>query len=156
MTLIAKTLDQLTPLQRATYALKEMRTRLDAATRSRTEPIAIIGLGCRFPGASGPREFWEMLRRGVDAITEVPAERWDAQAYYDADPDAPGKMYTRCGGFVTGVEGFDAPFFGISPREAVEMDPQQRLLLEVAWEALEDAGQVPERCRRATPASSSG
>jgi acyl transferase domain-containing protein len=106
------------------------------------EPIAIIGVGCRFPGAAGPDEFWDSLARGVDAITEVPADRWDADALYDADPAAPGKMITRYGGFLTGVDQFDRDFFGISPLEAAAVDPQQRLLLEVAWEALEDAGQV--------------
>jgi len=139
------TLEQLTPLQRATLALREMRARLDAVTHARTEPIAVVGMGCRFPGAPGPEAFWELLRTGTDAVTEVPAARWDIDRYYDADPDAPGKMYTRWGGFVNGVEGFDAQFFGIAPREAEMVDPQQRLLLEVAWEALENAGQVPER-----------
>jgi len=109
------------------------------------EPIAIIGMGCRVPGATGPAGFWRLLREGVDAIGEVPRERWDAGAYYDADAGAPGKMNTRWGGFLTGIDLFDAQFFGIAPREAVRMDPQQRLLLEVTWEALQDAGQVPER-----------
>jgi acyl transferase domain-containing protein/acyl carrier protein len=109
------------------------------------EPIAIIGIGCRLPGAGNPDEYWRMLRDGVDAVKEVPADRWDVDAYYDADPDAPGKMYTRRGGFIDSVDGFDAGFFGIAPREAVNMDPQQRLLLEVAWEALEDAAIAPER-----------
>jgi acyl transferase domain-containing protein/acyl carrier protein len=108
------------------------------------EPIAIIGMGCRFPGgAEGPEAFWELLHAGRDAIVEIPPERWDVDAYYDPVPGTPGKMYVRHGGFLSGVEQFDAPFFGISPREAVSMDPQQRLLLEVAWQALEDAGQPP-------------
>src|SRR5439155_1153897 len=102
------------------------------------EPIAVIGFACRFPGeADTPEAFWNLLRRGVDTIREVPPDRWDIEAYYDADPDAPGKMYIRHGGFVENVEQFDASFFGISRREAVSMDPQQRLLLEVSWEALE-------------------
>jgi len=109
------------------------------------EPIAIIGIGCRFPGANGPDEFWQMLRNGVDAIREVPADRFDRNAFYDPDPAAPGKMNTRWGGFLEQVDQFDPGFFGISRREALCMDPQQRLLLEVAWEALQDAGQVPER-----------
>ncbi|WP_322769389.1 type I polyketide synthase, partial [Frankia sp. Cr1] len=106
------------------------------------EPIAIIGMGCRFPLANGPDEFWKLLLDGVDAIREVPPDRWNADELYDADPAAPGKMITRWGGFLDDVDRFDREFFGISPREASAIDPQQRLLLEVAWEALEDAGQV--------------
>ncbi|UXA07681.1 SDR family NAD(P)-dependent oxidoreductase [Mycobacterium sp. SMC-2] len=109
------------------------------------EPIAIIGIGCRFPGADGPAAFWQLLADGVDAISEIPPDRWDADAFYDADPSAPGTSVTRRAGFVPGIDKFDFAFFGISPRESAQMDPQQRLVLEVAWEALEDAGQVPER-----------
>ncbi len=109
------------------------------------EPIAIIGIGCRFPGADGPAAFWRLLSDGVDAISEIPPDRWDADAFYDPDPSVPGTAVTRRAGFVPGVDQFDFQFFGISPRESAEMDPQQRRLLEVAWEALEDAGQVPER-----------
>jgi myxalamid-type polyketide synthase MxaE and MxaD len=106
------------------------------------EPIAIVGIGCRFPGAHGPEELWKLLRDGVDAITEVPSDRWNVDEFYDADPTAPGKMSTRWGGFLRDVDCFDREFFGISPREAAALDPQQRLLLEATWEALEDAGQV--------------
>jgi myxalamid-type polyketide synthase MxaB len=107
------------------------------------EAIAIVGMGCRFPGASSPEAFWQLLRDGVDAITEIPANRWSADDLYDADSTQPGKMTTRWGGFVESIDQFDAEFFGISPREAVHIDPQQRLLLEVTWEALENAGIAP-------------
>jgi len=109
------------------------------------DPIAIIGIGCRFPGAAGPEAFWRLLRDGIESVGEIPADRWDVDAYHDPDPAAPGKMVTRRAGFLDQVDRFDAGFFGISPREAMHTDPQQRLLLEVAWEALEDAGQPPER-----------
>lgn len=105
-------------------------------------PIAVIGVGCRFPQANGPDGFWQLLKNGVDAISEVPASRWDIEQFYDPDSSAPGKMNTRWGGFLDEVELFDHDFFGIPQREAEKMDPQQRLLLEVAWEALEDAGQA--------------
>jgi len=112
---------------------------------AKNEPIAIIGIGCRFPGANDPAAFWQLLRDGVDAIGEVPADRFDQHAFYNPDPAIPGKMNTRWGGFLGQVDQFDPHFFGISPREASSMDPQQRLLLEVTWEALQDAGQASER-----------
>ncbi|MGH2509189.1 MAG: type I polyketide synthase [Ktedonobacteraceae bacterium] len=105
------------------------------------EPLAVIGIGCRFPGgANPPVAFWQMLLYGIDAVTEVPSERWDLKRYYHPDPAQPGKMYARHGAFLDQVDQFDAAFFGISAVEASRMDPQQRLLLEVSWEALEDAG----------------
>ncbi|OBI09722.1 beta-ketoacyl synthase [Mycolicibacter heraklionensis] len=109
------------------------------------EPIAIVGIGCRFPGADGPDSFWRLLSGGVDATSDVPADRWDVEAFYSPDPSVPGTAVTRRGGFLGQVDQFDFQFFGISPRESAQMDPQQRLLLEVAWEALEDAGQVPDQ-----------
>lgn len=117
-----------------------------APMRQMSEPIAIIGMGCRFPGGcNDPETFWRFLRKGGDAIIEVPPDRWNADAMYDPNPDAPGKMYTRWGGFLDNVDRFDAAFFGISPREARGMDPQQRLVMEVSWEALENAGQAPDK-----------
>lgn len=138
--------DQLNSSQRLLLALKEARAKLEAVERSKSEAIAIIGAGCRFPGkANNPEAFWQLLRNGVDAITEVPPQRWDMDAYYDPEPDTPGKIYTRYGGFLEDIDQFDPQFFGISPRTAAMSDPQQRLLLQVGWEALENAGQVPER-----------
>ncbi len=107
-------------------------------------PIAVVGMACRYPRAASPAEFWQLLHDGVDAITEVPAHRWDVDAFFDAEPAKPSKMYTRWGGFVEAVDQFDPAFFGISLREAQRMDPQQRMLLEVAWEALEDAAIPPD------------
>jgi acyl transferase domain-containing protein/acyl carrier protein len=138
-------INQLSPLQRSVLALKEMRAKLDAVENAKTEPIAIIGMNCRFPGgADYPEKFWELLHNGVDAITEVPADRWDVDEYYNANPNTLGKIYTRYGGFIQQVDQFDPHFFGLSPLEAASMDPQHRLLLEVGWEAIENAGQSPE------------
>lgn len=108
-----------------------------------TEPVAIIGMACRFPGASSTAELWQLLRGGVDAVTEIPADRWNADRFYDEDATVPGKMNTRWGGFLERIGYFDAHFFRVSPREAPHLDPQQRMLMETTWEALEDAGQVP-------------
>ncbi|WP_079028583.1 phthiocerol type I polyketide synthase PpsB [Mycobacterium tuberculosis] len=109
------------------------------------EPVAVVGIGCRFPGdVDGPESFWDFLVAGRNAISTVPADRWDAEAFYHPDPLTPGRMTTKWGGFVPDVAGFDAEFFGITPREAAAMDPQQRMLLEVAWEALEHAGIPPD------------
>jgi acyl transferase domain-containing protein/acyl carrier protein len=110
-----------------------------------SEPIAILGMGCRLPGAASPEQFWQLLLDGRDAVTEVPPDRWDVDAYFDARPQTPGKSYSRWGGFLERVDEFDADFFGISPREARHMDPRQRLLLETTWEALAHAGLTPER-----------
>ncbi len=104
--------------------------------------IAIVGIGCRFPGgAADAQGFWRLLREGVDAIGPIPDDRIDTTHYFDPKPAVPGRIMTRWGGFLDGIDRFDAAFFGISPREAERMDPQQRLMLELAWEALEDAGQ---------------
>src|SRR5262252_2079693 len=112
------------------------------------EPIAILGVACRFPGGADSADaFWKLLVEGRDAITEVPPSRWDIDAFYDPDPDKPGKITTRWGGFLDGVDRFDAAFFGISPREAAAMDPQHRIVLEVVWDALEHAGQPADQLR---------
>ncbi len=148
MSTVSDRFAHLSPIKRAFLELQSLQQKLDHVERARQEPIAVIGMGCRFPaGANDPGAFWRLLRDGVDAVTEVPAERWDVEALFDPDPDMPGKTYTRWGAFLRGVSvaGFDTAFFGISPREAAGIDPQHRLALEVAWEALEDAGQVPSR-----------
>jgi acyl transferase domain-containing protein/acyl carrier protein len=132
---------KLSPKRLALLAL-ELHEKLEAAPAR--EPIAIVGMGCRFPGgADDPQAFWQLLRDGHDAIREVPADRWNIDARFHPDPDAPARMSVRSGGFLDRVDGFDAGFFGIAPREALTMDPQQRLALEVTWEALEHAGIAP-------------
>ena len=136
-------LENLTPLQNAVYLLKQAQAKLAAYERARSEPIAIVGMACRFPGAHNPQEYWSLLRGGVNAIREVPSDRWGLDEYYDPDVSAPAKMVTKWGGFLDRIDDFDADFFGISPREAVRVDPQHRLLLEIAWETLEDAGIQP-------------
>jgi len=131
-----------TLLKDAFLELRKTRLERDVLKFRQTEPIAIIGMGCRFPqGADSPEAYWELLRNGINTVAQVPAERWDIDRYYDPDPDAPGQMYTRYGSFIEDVDRFDAHFFGISAREAAELDPQQRLLLEISWSALENAGQ---------------
>ena len=127
-------------LQDALVKIRGLRAEVAALQQGRAEPIAIVGAGCRFPGGvRSPADYWRLLESGRDAIVRIPADRWDADAFYDADPAAPGKMTVREGGFLDAVDRFDADFFRIPPREARQLDPQQRLLLEVGWEALEDA-----------------
>jgi len=138
--------NSLSPVKRALQALEKMQAKLDALEYARKEPIAIIGMGCRFPGgADNPEAFWNLCKDGVDAIAPIPADRWNIEKYYDPNPDAPGKTYAREGGFLDRVDSFNPQFFGISAREAISMDPQQRLLLEVGWEAIENAAYAPEQ-----------
>ena len=132
---LSERLASLSPAKR-----KLLEQKLKEKKTSVAEPVAIVGMGCRFPGASGLDQFWQLIVDGVDATGEIPPERWDVDKFYDPDFEAAGKMSTRWGGFVDHVDEFDPLFFGITPREAARMDPQQRLLLEVTWEAIENAG----------------
>ena len=136
---------QYTPLQKAAIALKQMRARLEASEQSRNQPIAIVGMACRLPGAiDSPAAFWRALVDGDDLLSPVPPQRWDAEALYHPTPATPGKSYVRHGYFVRGVDQFDPFFFEMSPREAKSLDPQQRLLLEASWQALNDAQLSPQ------------
>ena len=146
----AATPDRRAIITEALHKIDDLTARLEIAEKASTEPIAVVGMGCRFPGGvNNPKQFWDLLHAGRSGIVRVPDERWDADAFFTDDHTVPGTICSREGGFLTSwqPDEFDAEFFSISPREAAAMDPQQRLLLEVAWEALEDAGLPPHTIR---------
>jgi acyl transferase domain-containing protein/trans-aconitate methyltransferase len=136
----------LSPTKRALLEIRQLKAQLEQLQAAAHEPLAIVGMALRLPGGVvDAQSFARLLWDAVDAIGEIPPERWKLDEWFDADPQAPGKMTTRMGGFLEEVDRFDAEFFGISPREAASMDPQQRLALELAWQALEDAALAPHR-----------
>lgn len=140
-------LDYSSLLKDAIQKVDMMQAELDKTRRLQNDPIAIVGMACHFPGADTPEAFWQLLQRGADMVQEVPKGRWSIDDYYAPEPGLPGKTYVRNAAFVDHVDHFDPLFFGISPNEAISMDPQQRFLLEVSWEALERAGQAPQKLR---------
>ena len=134
-------LDRRVLLQNALAAVEKMQAKLDAVEQAKREPIAIIGMSCRFPGgANSPEAYWQLLRNGIDATSQFPAERLNANGFSNFADDTLWR-----GGFIDGIDQFDAEFFGLAPREVASMDPQQRLVMEVTWEALERAGQAPDK-----------
>jgi acyl transferase domain-containing protein/SAM-dependent methyltransferase/acyl carrier protein len=141
--------EDLSPIKKALYEIRNLKGKLQDVTQAQNEPIAIVGVGLRFPGgASDAASYWKILVDRVNTVTEIPAARWNIDDYFDANPEAPGKMYSRHGSFLADTAGFDAHLFGVSPREAIEMDPQHRIALEVAWEALENAGCSPAQAAK--------
>ncbi|WP_299542548.1 beta-ketoacyl synthase N-terminal-like domain-containing protein, partial [uncultured Streptomyces sp.] len=136
-------------LKKVTGELRTANRRVRELEQRDLEPLAIVGMSCRYPGGvSSPAELWELVSQGRDAVSPLPDDRgWDLERLYNPDPEQVRSVYASGGGFVEGVADFDAGFFGISPREALAIDPQQRLMLEAAWEAVEDAGIDPTSLR---------
>ncbi|MEM7269867.1 MAG: type I polyketide synthase, partial [Pseudomonadota bacterium] len=131
-------------LEEANAEIERLRAALAENNQTAREPIAIVGMGCRYPGGvRTPNEFWELLSSGRDILRDIPSERWDVDAHYDPEMTVPGKMYVRHGYYLDDIDQFDPQFFGLSPREAESLDPQQRLVMEVSWETLEHAGIAP-------------
>ena len=132
-------------LKQALRELKKSKESVARLQKEKHEPIAVIGMGCRLPGGVGnPQQLWQLLQNGENVITDMVDERWNGDEFFDPDPDAVGKLYTKANGLVKDVDQFDAEFFGITPMEATLMEPQQRLLLETNWDALENAGIAPD------------
>lgn len=134
-------------INRLLAILNDATAKIEAIENAKKEPLAVVGIACNFPGSNTPEDFWSLLENGEDAVTEIPADRWDTEKYFDANPGVKGKMYSKAGGFIDTLELFDNDFFSISPREALNMDPQQRRLLELSWEALERAAIDPQTLR---------
>lgn len=134
------TIDTQQLMQDALLEIERLQSKVAGLEQRIYEPIAVLGMGCRFAGANSPDELWQNLLNGVDGVSTIPADRWDCERYFDAEPDAPGGIYCRNGSFLPDIAAFDANFFGISAREATMLDPQQRILLEVVWEAIERSG----------------
>lgn len=135
--------DDLSPLQRAALVIKDLKEKLAVERNQAAEPIAIVGMACKFPGANNIDEFWKLLHTGTNAVKEVPANRWDLETWFDPNPATEGKISTKYGGFIDNVDSFDATFFGIPINEAKRMDPGQRIMLQQVWHALEHAGIPP-------------
>jgi acyl transferase domain-containing protein len=139
--------DSLSPLQRAALVIKDLQAKLESTRQLATEPIAIVGMSCRFPDAPDVDAYWRLLTEGKNAVKEAPKDRWDLEQWYDPNPAVDGKISTRYGGFIDNVDAFDAAFFGIPATEARRMDPGQRIMLQQVWHALEHAGIPPTSLR---------